>query len=110
MGTTASDPGSARYNRTRNFEACDHARSKKTQKFILRSLLRPNQISFSHNLDPKRTSQLRRLLSAWSATVVLSDKRAPAIDVEDIAGRVGVLHEIHVGGGEFIRLADARHG
>ena len=50
------------------------------------------------------------LLSAWSATVVLSDERAPAIDVEDIAGRVGVLHEIHVGGGEFIRLADARHG
>jgi hypothetical protein len=29
---------SARYNRTRNFEACGHAQSKETQKFILRSL------------------------------------------------------------------------
>ena len=44
----------ARYNRTRNFEACGHAQSKKTQKFILRSLLRPNQFSFSHSLDPER--------------------------------------------------------
>ena len=47
---------SARYDRTRNFEACGHAQSKKTQKFILRSLLRPNQISFSHSLDPEPTS------------------------------------------------------
>jgi hypothetical protein len=28
---------SARYNRTRNFEACGHAQSKKTQKFILQT-------------------------------------------------------------------------
>jgi hypothetical protein len=45
----------ARYNRTRNFETCGHAHSKKTQKFILRSALRPNQISFSHSLGQKQT-------------------------------------------------------
>ena len=28
--------------RTRNFEACDHAQSKKMQKFLLRSALQPN--------------------------------------------------------------------
>jgi hypothetical protein len=41
---------SARYNRTRNFEACGNAQSKKTQKFVRRSTLRPNQFSFSHSL------------------------------------------------------------
>ena len=39
-----------RYNCTRNFEACGHAQSKKMQKFLLRSALQPNQISFSHGL------------------------------------------------------------
>jgi len=33
---------STRYNRTRNFEACGHAQSKKMQKFLLRSALQPN--------------------------------------------------------------------
>jgi hypothetical protein len=41
---------STRYKRTLNFEACGRAQSKKTQKFVLRSALRPNQISFSHSL------------------------------------------------------------
>jgi hypothetical protein len=41
---------SARYNRAQNFEACRHAQSKKNQKFVLRSTLRPDQISFSHSL------------------------------------------------------------
>jgi NAD(P)H dehydrogenase (quinone) len=36
---------SRRYNRTRNFRLYGHAESKKTQKFIFRSALRPNQIS-----------------------------------------------------------------
>jgi hypothetical protein len=45
---------STRYNRTRNFEPYDHAESKKTQKFVFRSALRPNQISFSHSQDQKR--------------------------------------------------------
>ena len=39
---------SRRYNRTRNFGLWGHAESKKTQKFVFRSALRPNQISFSH--------------------------------------------------------------
>ena len=39
---------STRYNRTRNFGLYGHAESKKTQKFVFRSALRPNQISFSH--------------------------------------------------------------
>jgi hypothetical protein len=40
---------SAGYNRTRNFGLYGHAESKKTQKFVFRSALRPNQISFSHD-------------------------------------------------------------
>ena len=43
---------SRRYNRTRNFGPYGHAESKKTQKFVFRSALRPNQISFSHDQDP----------------------------------------------------------
>jgi hypothetical protein len=39
---------STRYNRTRNFGLYGHAESQKTQKFVFRSALRPNQISFSH--------------------------------------------------------------
>jgi len=46
---------STRYNRTRNFGLYGHAESKKTQKFVFRSALRPNQISFSHGQDPERT-------------------------------------------------------
>jgi hypothetical protein len=40
------------YHRTRNFGAYGHAESEKTQKFVFRSALRPNQISFSHSQDP----------------------------------------------------------
>ena len=47
---------SRRYNRTRNFGLYGHAESKKTQKFVFRSALRPNQISFSHDQDPIQTS------------------------------------------------------
>src|SRR5271169_3408309 len=49
---------STRYNRTRNFEACGHAQSKKMQKFPLRSALQSNQISFSHGLGQKETFSL----------------------------------------------------
>jgi hypothetical protein len=48
---------SARYNRTQNFEAWGHAQSKKMQKFVLRSALRPNRISFSHSLGQKETKK-----------------------------------------------------
>src|SRR5271166_5007332 len=43
-----------RYNRTGNFWPFGNAESKKTQKFVFRSVLRPNQISFSHSQDPSR--------------------------------------------------------
>ena len=46
---------SRRYNRTRNFGPYGRAESKKTQKFVFRSALRPNQISFSHGQDPTQT-------------------------------------------------------
>src|SRR3984957_11381502 len=49
---------SAGYNRTRNFGLYGHAESKKTQKFVFRSTLRPNQISFSHGQDPQQTSRM----------------------------------------------------
>src|SRR5450755_4096717 len=48
---------STRYKRTLNFEACGHAQSKKMQKFVLRSALRPNQISFSHSLGQNEPSK-----------------------------------------------------
>jgi len=51
---------STRCNRTRNFGLCGHAESKKTQKFVFRSALRPNQISFSHDQDPLRTHHSKR--------------------------------------------------
>jgi hypothetical protein len=47
---------SARYKCTLNFDGCGHAESKTTQKFVLRTALRPNQIRFSHSLDPKPKS------------------------------------------------------
>ena len=45
---------STRYNRTRNFGLYGHAETKKTQKVVFLSVLRPNQISFSHGQGPKR--------------------------------------------------------
>ena len=53
---------STRYNRTRNFRLYGHAESKKTQKFVFRSALRPNQISFSHDQDPLHTSRASNAL------------------------------------------------
>jgi hypothetical protein len=44
----------ARYDCTGIFEACGHVQSKKMQKFVFRSALRPNQFSFSHSQDPER--------------------------------------------------------
>src|SRR5215471_3836880 len=49
---------STRYDRTRNFGLYGHAESKKTQKFVFRSALRPNQISFSHGQDPMRLRKI----------------------------------------------------
>ena len=46
---------STRYNRTRNFGLYGHSESRKTQKFVFRSALRPNQISFSHGQTPITT-------------------------------------------------------
>src|SRR5215471_16868326 len=51
---------STRYNRTRNFGLYGHAESKKTQKFVFRSALRPNQISFSHGQDHKAVTKAMR--------------------------------------------------
>ena len=58
---------STRYNRTRNFGLYGHAESKKTQKVVFRSVLRPNQISFSHGQDPTAT---------WGA-IASCEKRSP---------------------------------
>src|SRR6516225_4151214 len=66
----------ARYDCTRNFEACGHVQSKKMQKFVLRSALRPNQISFLHGLgqneNPPRSGlcQLRQLRTYRSKSYV----------------------------------------
>src|SRR5262252_6972231 len=63
-----------RYNRTRNFEPYDRAESKKTQKFVFRSALRPNQISFSHSQDPEKTWRRRRPVLLPCPTNALSSK------------------------------------
>jgi hypothetical protein len=41
-------PNECRNRIARNFGLYGHAESKKAQKFVFRSALRPNQISFSH--------------------------------------------------------------
>src|SRR5262249_3584823 len=56
------------YNRTRNFGLYGHAESKKTQKFVFRSALRPNQISFSHDQNPIRTWTAQDLRGAHCRT------------------------------------------
>ena len=80
---------STRYNRTRNFGLYGHAESKKTQKFVFRSALRPNQISFSHSQDPHRTSKspkaptrkLGRTFGSGKWLVGVADmKDAPDVD------------------------------
>ena len=63
---------STRYNRTRNFGLYGHAESKKTQKFVFRSALRPNQILFSHDQDPLLTLGLQ-----WARRVTQSCVAAP---------------------------------
>ena len=70
---------STRYNRTRNFGLYGHAESKKTQKFVFRSALRPNQISFSHDQDPKRSSRCRQYQTAASSTGLRAGQREPGI-------------------------------
>jgi hypothetical protein len=72
---------STRYKRTLNFEACGRAQSKKTQKFVLRSALRPNQISFSHSLGHDRPT---RALASMTALPQQTD-----ITAESRGGRVG---------------------
>jgi hypothetical protein len=47
--TLLTRKNSTRYNRTRNFGLCGDVEGNKTEKFVFRSGLRPNQISFSHN-------------------------------------------------------------
>ena len=66
---------STRYNRTRNFGLYGHAESKKAQKFVFRSALRPNQISFSHDQGPSPTSGNVQLASAIRRTADVSLKR-----------------------------------
>ena len=81
MGTRLCE-NSAWYNRTQNFEACGRAQSKKMQKFVLRSALRPNQISFSHSLDPKPATvepHLDHLVGA-------DDQRSRNFEAERLAG------------------------
>ena len=62
---------STRYNRTRNFGLCGDVEGKKTEKFVFRSALRPNQISFSHNQDPSRT--LAAYFAVLRNTVLVHD-------------------------------------
>ena len=62
------------YHRTRNFGAHDHAETEKTQKFVFRSALRPNQISFSHSQDPTGTFK-RKNATATQAGSVSRDAR-----------------------------------
>jgi hypothetical protein len=62
------------YSRTRNFAAYGHPENEKTQKFVFRAALRPNQISFSHSQDPKATFRPANLaLSSHPASSTMLD-------------------------------------
>ena len=56
-------------HRTRNFGAYGHAESEKTQKFVFRSALRPNQISFSHSQDPLLPSAIQSSALRYSYSI-----------------------------------------
>ena len=68
----------ARYDCTQNFEACGHVQSKKMQKFILRSALRPNQISFLHGLGQLQTHLTVR---AWTISLASTGRTSDASSV-----------------------------
>ena len=52
---------STRYNRTRNFGLYGHAESKKTQKFVFRSALRPIRFRFHTTKTQVRKARVRTL-------------------------------------------------
>jgi hypothetical protein len=60
-------------------------RAKKTQKFILRSALRPNQISFSHGLDPLQSSPVQ--FSCAAKLLIRSPRRRAAKSIAAPLGR-----------------------
>ena len=61
--------------RAGDFGPYGHAESKKTQKFVFRSALRPNQISFSHDQDPKRPSDVARMRQVAGAETAIPHGR-----------------------------------
>ena len=106
---------SAWYNRTQNFEACGRAQSKKTQKFILRSALRPNQISFSHGQDPLLPSAIQSSCVAvflFDQLVRAQQDRCRHIEAKRLVGRHIehglVFHrQLHRQIGRLLALKDA---
>jgi len=74
---------STRYNRTRNFGLYGHAESKKTQKFVFRSALRPNQISFSHGQDPCETCAIAQYLRQTPDRIRESIPEAHTLSIAD---------------------------
>ena len=54
-GGAADMDGRAAQPETDANERYGHVESKKTQKFVFRSVLGPNRISFSHDQDPELT-------------------------------------------------------
>jgi hypothetical protein len=69
-----------------NFEACGRTESEKTQKFVLRTVLRPNQIQFSHGLGRKRPKGDVRIESGLPPTADIEpqDRHVPFVPIGDI--------------------------
>jgi hypothetical protein len=62
-----------------NFEACGRTESEKTQKFVLRTVLRPNQIQFSHGLYADSEPVHSISSSAMASRVPEEDKSSQRI-------------------------------
>jgi hypothetical protein len=77
---------SLRYKRTRNFEACGHAHSKKTQKFTLCSALRPNQIRFSHSLGQNPTTSFSASMSPSTSCGHCTHYEIPSVGASSTSG------------------------
>ena len=73
---------------TRNFEACGHVQSKKMQKFVLRSALRPNEISFLHGLGQNENLPRSRLCQLPPAADITAHRTRPPRALSPLTRRI----------------------
>jgi hypothetical protein len=54
------------------------------QKFVLRSALRPNRISFSHDQDPERSLAVPKFRSAVISRLILANRYTASVVTHEI--------------------------